>query len=372
MINAKYDVVILGGGPAGLAAAIAIRTKTNASVLLVDRQNQGEIRVGENCPPETVLLLKQLGVAKEFYRGGHKTCPGYASVWGRDTPGYNDFIVNPQGPAWRLNRQAFDKMLADRAESCGAQISWSTRFIDAQKHSDESEGFTLRLVRKSEDSECDVQAKFVIDATGSTASFAGKLDINKSVDDELFATVRFSTLAHGKGSKQIQLEAFEHGWCYHALLPAEKVVSMVVTEKKHLATLREAEFQGFNDLLQSTTLIGPSLAKLDLEQSTYHTYCIRSGVLPAAEGCNWMAIGDAVASFDPIAAQGIYKGLSHGLLAGEKVLSWLENRENSQLRFSQQIKSQYGDYQRNRSHVYQLENRWSNALFWLNRQHLPL
>ena len=62
MLKPKYDVVILGGGPAGLAAAIAIRASINASVLVVDKQTPGEERVGESCPPEIVLLLKKVRV----------------------------------------------------------------------------------------------------------------------------------------------------------------------------------------------------------------------------------------------------------------------------------------------------------------------
>lgn len=367
MLNSAYDVVVLGAGPAGLAAAIAIRNSTSATVLVIDKQSQGEIRVGESCPPDIVLLLKKLGVAKAFFQSDHQTCPGYASVWGRAKTGYNDFIVNPLGPSWRLNRLTFDKMLADKVQSCGAQISWSTRFIDAKKQQDTEQGYSLRLARKLDATPTEINARFVVDATGAKACFAGAMRINKPIDDKLFATVRFATLSRGRGSKQIQLEAIEQGWCYHALLPAQKVVSMIVTDTKDIPRLRKDGYQGFDDTLANTSLIGASLEKIELKDTSYHTYAIRPGMLPAAEGTNWMAIGDAVSSFDPIAAQGIYKGLNHGLQAGAKVAAWFDNIQPHDSTFSEQIKKQYSDYKRNRDYVYSLERRFQQSDFWLNR-----
>jgi len=367
MLKPKYDVVILGGGPAGLAAAIAIRASINASVLVVDKQAPGEERVGESCPPEIVLLLKKLGVAKEFYRAGHETCPGYASVWGRADKGYNDFIVNPMGPSWRLNRTEFDAMLANKAEESGAQLAWSTCFLGTQESNEKESSHTLFLAQADNPVTEKIQAGFVIDASGFQARFARTMNINKVVDDKLIATVRFAKVSEGRGSKQIQIEAIEKGWCYHALLPNQKVVSMIVAEKESARALRENGYQGFEGALSATSFISTCTAKLSLEEPSYHTYPIHSGILPKLEGHNWMAIGDAASSFDPISAQGIYKGLSHGLLAETKVTAWFENNKSELSDYSDQIKQQYKIYQRNRAHVYGLERRWDDSDFWSKR-----
>ncbi len=368
MLNTAYDVVILGGGPAGLAAAIAIRTRTRASVLVIERQAPGEERVGENCPPETVLLLKQLGVAKHFYQSGHETCPGYASVWGRADTGYNDFIVNPMGPSWRLNRQVFDKMLADAAEERGARISWSTQFLDAQASNDRDCAHILYLVDKTHNTKIEIRARFVVDATGFKARFARTQDIQKQVDDQLYAIVRFARVNEEKCLKQIQLEATPEGWYYQARLPAKKVVSMIVTEKDALYSLQKNHFQGFEDALATTTFIGPSIAGLELESPTYHTFPIYSGILPKVEDTSWIAIGDAALSFDPIAAQGVYKALSHGLMVADKVTAFIKNDSSFTSPFSQTVLQQYDAYCRNRAHVYGLERRWLNADFWRQRR----
>ena len=373
-----YDVVVLGAGPAGLAAAIAITTNTDASVLVVDRQSPGQLRVGENCPPETLLLLKQLGVLEAFYQGGHEPCPGFASIWGRATPGYNDFIVNPLGPSWRLNRPAFDAMLAAQAERCGAQLCWSTSFIGCQVGDNQplnhqpnrASSYTLNLKQQKTHTNQGIQAGFVIDATGSKSRFAKALNIHKTLNDQLYATVRFAEVSHSqhqKLSKQVQLEATPFGWCYQARLPHNKLVSMVVSEHALLAAIKTDQYQGFEQALNSTLLIGPCIAQLPLQQLSFHHYALEPGLLNTLEGTNWMAIGDAALSFDPISAQGIYKGLNHGLLAAKKVQDWLAKAYAETTDYSAKVKQQYQIYRRTRDQVYAKEQRWGNSDFWQQR-----
>src|SRR4051812_3920895 len=112
----QYDVVVLGAGPAGLATAIAISRETSASVLLADAGTAMRERFGESVTPEILVSLKRLGLLEEFRIGTHLPCPGSASIWGSGRVGYNDYILNPAGPAWRLHRRAFDEMLFRAAE----------------------------------------------------------------------------------------------------------------------------------------------------------------------------------------------------------------------------------------------------------------
>ena len=360
-----FDVVIIGGGPAGLSAAISLLQKISLSVLVVEGQVPGEERIGESCPPETVLLLKQLGVAPAFYRGGHETCPGYASVWGREVVGYNDFIVNPHGSSWRLNRKGFDRMLAEAAQDLGAQVRWNTRFLDAEKSLEED--YILRIREGNSNFEYQVKSRFVIDASGPTARFARSIGIHKKVEDKLFASVQFASLVSGKASKQIQLEAVADGWWYSTLLPENRMVTMMVTEQEHLKVLREEQHRVFEKQLAATQFLSKRLEKLSLTDRQYFTRPIFSGILPVMEGENWMAIGDAASSYDPVAAQGIYKGLSDGLRSTAKLLAFFDRgsyRENS---FSEGVQQRYNQYLKNRAHVYALEGRWLSEPFWKNR-----
>ncbi|WP_299410629.1 tryptophan 7-halogenase [Acaryochloris sp. IP29b_bin.148] len=368
-LKPKYDVVILGGGPAGLAAAISIRAKVDASVLVVEAQAPDQERVGENCPPDIIVLLKQLGIAKAFNQAGHETCPGYASLWGSDHVGFNDFIVNPMGPSWRLNRKLFDKMLVEQAEEAKVQFSWSTRFCATEKPMESNHGRIVHLVTyKPNKIPHTIEAGFVIDATGFEARFARALNINKVIDDQLCATLRFAKVLKGQGSKRVQLEAFHEGWCYHSLLPENRVVSMIVTEKESLSALRANGYQGFEEALAATSFVSRSASQLTLGNYNYRIFSIQSGLLPIVEGDDWIAIGDAAASYDPIAAQGIYKGLSHGLLAADKVAAWFMDNDRYSSRFSELVKQQFANYRKNRMYVYGLERRWAESNFWRKRE----
>ena len=367
-LKTNYDVVILGGGPAGLAAAISILQQMKLSVLVVESKSAEHERIGESCPPETLFLLEKLASTKAFHGDNHARCPGFASVWGKGDVGYNDFIVNPLGAAWRLNRKKFDQMLADKAISKGAEIPPSLRFIDARKIQHEN-GYSLSLMSTIDKSAHAVEARFVIDATGSSAHFAKSIGVEKKVEDQLYAAVRFSTLVDGHISKQVLLEATENGWWYNALLPDNRIVSMMVTEKGYLSALRENNYQGFSGALRASNFIGPTLRSLTMQNHQYHVWPIYSGLLTRIEGADWVAIGDAASSYDPIVAQGIYKGLSDGIDAANKVVSVFKKfQAKEQNTFSQQVKHRYQLYLQNRAHLYALEQRWPTASFWLNRE----
>lgn len=358
--------MILGGGPAGLAAAISILQRIKLSVLVVESQSGEHERIGESCPPDILFLLEKLGLSKAFQQDKHARCPGYASVWSRPDVGYNDFIVNPLGPAWRLNRKKFDQMLVDEATNQGAEIAWSLRFFEAQKN-EGKHGYSLRLMSAFDKSVHNVKAKFVIDATGSIARFAKSIGVEKEVEDQLFAMVRFAKLVDGHISKQVHLEATESGWWYNTLLPDNRVVSMVVTEKENLSALRENNHQGFNSALLATDFIGGALSCLNLKNHQYSVWPIYSGLLPNTEGQDWMAIGDAACSYDPIVAQGIFKGLSDGIDSADKIVSVFKNQTEKPNAFSEQVRSRYQIYLQNRAYVYALEQRWRGAPFWSNR-----
>lgn len=365
MIEAAYDVVVLGAGPAGLAAAVSVRRRVGAaSVLVVDAQTLGDQRIGECCPPDTGLLLQQLGVLDEFRHGDHENCPGYASVWGGPNVGYNDFIVNPFGQGWRLNRATFDRMLSEHAQRSGVQLAWSTRLLAVDAADSPGAPYTLHLRHGAERTSTVVKAGFIIDATGQKAVFARALGVSKRVDDELFALVRFARVVNGRGSAQVLLEATPEGWWYHCQLPERRAVTMIVAGREYLTKLRQDGFSGFDSALAGTTLVGPSAGRLSLDGVEYHSRAIRSGMLSVVEGTNWMAVGDAALTFDPVVAQGIHKGLSHGVRAANKVAGWFEQRSDDADAFSAHVRRQYADYLRAREHVYALERRWTAAPFW--------
>lgn len=365
-LDARYDVVILGGGPAGLAAAITVRRHGDLSVLVVEAHGFDRERIGESCPPDLLLMLEQLGLTERFRRDGHAPCPGYASVWGRPSVGYNDFIVNPLGPAWRLDRRVFDRMLAQAAVERGAQVCGSMRFAGVGSAEDGPADHTLRLIQRGR--EVTVRAGFVIDASGARARFARALGVDKQIDDRLFAIIRFARVTLGRLTRQILLEAVPQGWWYGAMLPDQRVVSMLVTDKPTLRRLRRAP-QGYTTALHATSFIGPALARLSLTDPRQYVWPIESGRLTRVQGDRWVAIGDAACSYDPVAAQGIYKALHDGISVGRRIAGVRGADDGAD--HPATIERRYREYQHNRAYIYGLERRWLDAPFWRDRGARP-
>ena len=336
----------------------------------MDAHSAKRLRVGETAPPDLLVPLGRLGLKKRFRNDGHAPCPGSSALWGRDRVGHNDAIVSAMGPTWRLDRPRFDCMLADAALEAGAQLRWNTRFDRMLAIGDGHRPHRLQLSGPAGFEE--IETTWVIDATGPGARLARALGAERVIGDRLFALVRTFELGDAPLNMRTLIEATPTGWWYTARLPDARVLTMFVTDSDVLRNMGP-RIASWNNALAETRFVGPTLAtaRLDLEPKS-STVCtvlpVSSSILEPLEGAGWLAVGDAASSYDPIAAQGLYKALDDGVNAGRQVARTLglvvAGREVDR---PARVRARYREYCDNRAYLYTNEQRWRSAGFWARR-----
>jgi menaquinone-9 beta-reductase len=111
-------VLIVGGGPAGLAAAIAARAKGLRVTLIDSRTPPIDKACGEGLLPEAVAALCNLGVDLD-----RTFAIPFAGI--RFSDAYSSARAHfPRGTALGLRRTALHKLLLDRAAAVGVSFVW--------------------------------------------------------------------------------------------------------------------------------------------------------------------------------------------------------------------------------------------------------
>jgi flavin-dependent dehydrogenase len=116
----QTDVFIVGGGPAGLAAAIAAR-QNGFRVTVADSQHPPiDKACGEGLMPGAVAALHSLGI--RF--ASHEATPfrGIRFIDGRS--GLHSEATFPQGTGLAVRRTTLHAKLAERAAAAGAELRW--------------------------------------------------------------------------------------------------------------------------------------------------------------------------------------------------------------------------------------------------------
>jgi flavin-dependent dehydrogenase len=165
----ETDVVIVGGGPAGAAAAI-VSTQAGLSVKVFDRPRPESTHTYDAVHPGLFPLLDRLGVAEEVSQAGFTRHAGHW-VASESERHFFPFGNDAAGP-WlgaQLYRPLFDRILLNRARNLGAEVCES--------------GVEDALTRESQ--VCGVrtrhgqaQSKYVLDATGRWRWLARRLRLS--------------------------------------------------------------------------------------------------------------------------------------------------------------------------------------------------
>jgi len=114
------DVFVIGGGPAGLAAAIAARQK-GLRVILADGAKPPITKAcGEGLLPDALAALRELGV--ELREEDGRALRGIRFEDGCSSAN----ACFPEGPGLGVRRETLHERMVERARDCGVTLMWNT------------------------------------------------------------------------------------------------------------------------------------------------------------------------------------------------------------------------------------------------------
>lgn len=359
------DVLIVGGGPAGAASALALRQR-GLSVILLERSNdavQGTeapgraLGVGESISALAQFPLRELGLWDDFLRQPSRGTWLTQSAWGSNTLQEKRAIHTGLGPDLHVHRLRFDAWLRSHARQHGAVVRCDTR-IDDVVFQASVRRFRLR-VRDSGGNRRELEAPYMIDASGRSAWLMRKLGATTDTTDDLMCLGR--PLQDVSFEPSILVESTPDGWWYSAPSPDGAGIALFMTYPTLHKPLRRQ--QVWDTALASAPRTRARLAHV--REIGLLRVCSAGPALTrwdANQPC--LAVGDAAAAFDPISGSGVCFALRSALEAAHAVASAQRGAGALFDAYQRGVRRVFAQHLERRHLIYRSEMRWNTEPFW--------
>lgn len=354
-----YDVIIIGGGPAGTAAGLTLARRPDLRVAILERGAYAAPKVGESLSPGVRPLLQYLGVWPRFEREQRLHLFGTEAAWGQDDLGAMDFLFTLHGTGWALDRRAFEVMLAEEAEQAGTAV-----LRDMTVKSCHRDGERWRLgVQDKSCSEHSFSARYVIDAAGRTSPFSPAQGAVRQRSDKLVAVT--ARAAQQAGAAQMtRVETFHAGWWYACPLPSGDVVTCLFSDADIIHDMRLSDRAEWLAELGRTQHVR-ELVNTCQPASAVEAQPAFSAILQGcAEHPAMIAAGDAMAARDPLSASGIPNAIGGGIQAARVAADYLFGDGSLRQAYLHSVDADHQAYLKTHWRTYASEQRFAGHPFW--------
>jgi flavin-dependent dehydrogenase len=333
------DVVIIGAGPAGSAAA-AILGEHGRCALVLEREKFPRYHIGESLLPFTFQPLQRLGLIDKMKGSAFikKYSVQFVSPSGKASQPFYFFDRYDRetvAQTWQVLRSEFDQMLVDNARAKGATVLEGVTV----KSLITENGRVVGVRAEKEGTSVDYRAKLVLDCSGKEAFAAGRN--NWRIRDPYLNKVAVWTYYRGakrdpgidEGATTVAYVP-EKGWFWFIPLHDDMVSVGVVAEGKYLSRggvkSPEAIFQREIDQnlwIKDHLACGQQTGNYFItSEYTHHAkYCAMDGLVLA---------GDAYCFLDPVFSSGLMMALKSGVMAADAIHEGLSSGDLSATHFA--------------------------------------
>lgn len=337
----QYDVIIMGGGPAGATLGAILARHTTFKVGLYEQEFFPREHIGESLNSPLIPVLSYSGALRKVLQSdcyvGPK--PGGFVAW---DPGHEDpwCVILNRGMydehgilsfALHVNRSEFDKLLLDHARDMGVDVHEGNAVVGVQR----LDGKTQVRFDDGSEAEC----RIFVEASGRTTSIlgikkqflsdykniaiwnhfvGGKPLENMSGDWNIYRGQK-TQIPELKGEQWVPIGSFacDDGWFWYIPVPKTVMGKRVqahsvglVTDPKILAASPDKRYTDMNVFLAKVKQV-PLLCELmeDAQAISDKVLTATNYSMVSDEICNydekWILLGDSAFFVDPLFSTGV-------------------------------------------------------------------
>lgn len=304
----SVDVLILGGGPSGTAAALRLMAM-GRRVAVAERYEKRMTGNGQSLSPGIASLLEYLGAATVL-----DSIPCVRDPWARIVWDHPDGQEVAPRESVVVDRKEFDTSLLEQVRKSGAIV-----FQPAQTRKCTGSTGDFQILLTSQAQEILVESQLILDARGRSGSAQSRIHTGVPTV-ALLTHVQATTLPVA-----MQLEATERAWLWSAPMPSgmQRLIACVdPTALKH----RDAASLLQDLLAQSKLFSGGSVFSSPVRACSATPYLDAEAWRPGV-----LKLGENALALDPLSSSGVEKSMRLALQAAVAANTLLDNPVSGEL-----------------------------------------
>jgi geranylgeranyl reductase family protein len=338
----QYDVIIVGGGPAGSSAA-SILAREGRKVVLFEKEQFPRHHIGESLMTDTYWTFKRMGFLDKLKESPfvRKYSVQFANPAGKESRPFYFFEANHHESAvtWQVTRAVFDQMLIEHAQEQGATVHQRTPVKQVLFDGDRARGVEVQM---EDGSLQKFYAQVIIDATGQSAILSNKFrwrmrdpQLKKAVIYSYFKGAHREPDLNGGATLVLRTAAGSNGWFWYIPLENDITSVGIVANPEYLVKGRGQDLAKIlHEEIEKCEPVRRRVADAARVDKVYSIldYSYRS---TQCAGNGFMLIGDAYGFLDPIYSSGVLLALKMAELAADAIHDAFKHQDFSAERLGQ-------------------------------------